>query len=116
MNPINVTECYPLGGDSHARPVLTFMVPLVYMAEHLNEPIRFEDFPAPPGAVPLMAGGLAYVRTKTGTLTISQVDPVARAYVGQLQFVEWTATPDDGSPIVCSAENAPIWALPGGFL
>ncbi len=115
LNPLNVTECYPLGGDSRdTRPILGFMLPLATMAAHLDEPIRVADFPAPRLAE-LTADGIAYDLTQLGTLTVSQVDTVSRAYVGRLQSIEFSATAD-GSAIVCSADDAPFWALPGSFL
>jgi len=50
-----------------------------------------------------------------GNLTVTQVDTVARAYVGQLQSIVFSAISEGGRPTVCSAHDATLWALPGGF-
>jgi hypothetical protein len=63
----------------------------------------------------LVAGGVAYGPTHLGPLTVSAVSIAERAYVGHLTEVEFTARPDGGDPIFCSASDAFIWTVPGGF-
>jgi len=114
--PLNVTECYALG-DNERHPVLAFMVSLGYLAAHRNEPINLSDFPPPPISAVVVAGGVDYGPTPThrGTLTISQVSIAERAYVGRFS-VEFTGRADGGTTIVCSAADAPFWAIAGSFL
>jgi len=116
QSPLNVTECYAVdSGPSYSLPVLVFIVPLPYMASHRNEPIDLSAFPSPPYGMPLVAGGVPYGATHRGTLTVSEVDVTQRTYVGRLKGIEFTGWPDGGDPIVCSAADALIWTVPGGF-
>jgi len=116
QSPLNVTECYAVdSGPSYSLPVLVFIVPLAYLASHRNEPIDLSAFPSAPYGMPLVAGGVPYGPTHQGTLTVSEVNITERTYVGRLKGIEFTGRPDGGRPIVCSATDAPIWTVPGGF-
>jgi hypothetical protein len=116
LEPLNVTECYALGDSSRQFSVFQFMVPLGYMAAHRNQPIDLSTFPpGAPNQAAVAADGVHYAPTHPGTLTVSQVSTVERAYVGRLQFVEFTGETEGGGVIICSGD-APFWTIPGSFL
>jgi hypothetical protein len=103
----NVTECELSGYPG--RVVFSLTIPLGALPGLLNRPLQIPgDFgPPEPAVVP----GLELLE---GTLVFSQVDPIARAFVGRLHDVKaaWGADP----MVACSLQDATIWAVPGRFL
>jgi hypothetical protein len=98
----NVLECYDLAGETAApsgqdRSMLAIIIPFGNLPMMLNQPIQLASFPPAP---PPGSGGL------TGSLVITQVDPVGRAFVGRLI---------GGKICVCTIPDTPFWAVKGDF-
>jgi hypothetical protein len=116
MSPLNVTECFALGDNVREVPIWSAIMPLGYLASHLNEPIDLDQFPSVPSNSTWSSdGGTTYGILRAGALVVSEVDPTGRSFVGRLQNVQAVRTPPIGEATFCSARDSPFWVVPGNF-
>ncbi len=119
----HLLECQISGAPDTISPTdvaISMIVPLVNLPMMLGQPVSlpFEGIPPPPGpGSGQIAGypGEGFVGTLTGAAVFSQVDPVGRAFVGQIQQAHVTWSGDRGDSLSCSVVDGPFWAVPGGF-
>ena len=108
QNGNNVVEC----SDATGQAMLAFFVSMATAARSIGNPSPVPGAPTQG----VSSNGPQYVGTVEGSLTFTQVDPAARAFVGRLSkgTVTWHAA--QGEETVCGLSATILWATAGDFL
>jgi hypothetical protein len=108
----NGTECELAG--SPGVVALGLLVPLGTLSQRLNEPVEIPGVLAPSSELELQ-GEAFKMEAIAGTAVFSQVDPVARAFVGRFLVlnVQWKG--NLGGTVDCKLIDGAFWAVAGNF-